>query len=74
MSDYQSISCEAHSIYELVIMRGQSIQVSIDGNIQTTQPKDIFTKSSVEYLTFIDENCVLQELRIDCVIIDKSDY
>jgi hypothetical protein len=55
-------------------MRNQSMQVSIDGNIQITQPKDIFTKSGVEYLTFIDENGVLQELRIDCAIIDKSDY
>jgi|LWDU01.1.fsa_nt_gi transcriptional antiterminator Rof (Rho-off) len=74
MSDYQRISCETHSIYELAIMRNQSMQVSIDGRAQTIQPKDIFTKSSVEYLTFIDENGVLQELRIDCVIIDKSDY
>ena len=50
MSNYQTISCEAHSIYELAIMRGQSIQVSIDGDMQIIQPKDILTKAGAEYL------------------------
>lgn len=31
MSDYQRISCEAHSVYELAIMRNQSIEVTING-------------------------------------------
>jgi len=44
MSGYQRISCEAHSIYELAIMRNQSMQVNIDGRAQTIQPKDIITK------------------------------
>jgi hypothetical protein len=48
MRDYQRISCEAHSIYELAIMRGQSIQVSIDSNTQIIQPKDILTKAGAE--------------------------
>ena len=69
MSDYQRISCEAHSIYELAIMRGQSIQVNIDGRTQTIQPKDIITKISVEYLIFMDENNVQQELRADKIIL-----
>jgi len=69
MSDYQRISCEAHSIYELAIMRGQSMQVNIDGKAQTIQPKDIITKKSAEYLIFMDEDNVQQELRADKIIL-----
>ena len=69
MSDYQRISCEAHSIYELAIMRGQSMQVNIDGRTQTIQPKDIITKISAEYLIFMDEDNVQQELRADKIIL-----
>ena len=69
MSDYQRISCEAHSIYELAIMRSQSIQVSIDGNTQIIQPKDILTKAGAEYLIFVDENNVQQELRVDVIVV-----
>jgi len=69
MSDYQRISCETHSIYELVIMRNQSMQVSINGRTQTIQPKDIITKISAEYLIFMDENNVQQELRADKIIL-----
>ncbi|HAO38486.1 MAG TPA: transcriptional antiterminator, Rof [Gammaproteobacteria bacterium] len=69
MSDYQRISCETHSIYELAIMRGQSIQVNIDGRTQTIQPKDIITKISAEYLIFMDEDNVQQELRADKIIL-----
>ncbi len=69
MSDYQRISCEAHSLYELAIMRNQSMQVMIDGKPQTIQPKDIMTKVGMEYLVFIDENDVLQELRADKIIL-----
>ena len=69
MSDYQRISCEAHSLYELANMRSQSMQVNIDGNAQTIQPKDIITKSGIEYLVFIDENNALQELRADKITL-----
>ena len=69
MSDYQRISCEAHSLYELAIMRSQSMQVIIDGNAQTIQPKDIITKPGIEYLVFIDENNALQELRADKITL-----
>ncbi len=69
MSDYQRISCEAHSLYELAIIRSQSMQVIINGNAQTIQPKDIMTKSGIEYLVFIDENNVLQELRADKITL-----
>jgi len=69
MSDYQRISCETHSIYELAIMRNQSMQVNIDGRAQTIQPKDIITKISAEYLIFMDENNVQQELRADKIIL-----
>ena len=69
MSDYQRISCEIHSVYELAIMRNQSMQVNIDGRTQTIQPKDIITKISAEYLIFRDENNVQQELRADKIIL-----
>ena len=69
MSDYQRISCETHSIYELAIMRNQSMQVNIDGRTQTIQPKDIITKISAEYLIFMDEDNVHQELRADKIIL-----
>lgn len=69
MNDYQRISCEAHSLYELAIMRNQSMQVIIDSNTQTIQPKDIITKAGIEYLVFNDENAVLQELRADMVTL-----
>ena len=69
MSDYQRISCETHSIYELAIMRNQSMQVNIDGRTQTIQPKDIITKISAECLIFMDENNVQQELRADKIIL-----
>jgi transcriptional antiterminator Rof (Rho-off) len=69
MSDYQRISCETHSIYELAIMRGQSIQVVINGNSQTIQPKDTLTKAGAEYLIFVDENNTRQELRVDAITL-----
>ena len=69
MSDYQRISCETHSIYELAIMHNQSMQVSINGRTQSIQPKDIITKISAEYLIFMDENNVQQELRADKIIL-----
>ncbi|MDG2353498.1 MAG: hypothetical protein P8L86_01605 [Gammaproteobacteria bacterium] len=67
MSDYQRISCEAHSIYELAIMRNQSIEVTIDGKLKTIQPKDIATKLGEEFLVFIDEYGERQTLRADKV-------
>ena len=69
MSDYQRISCEAHSLYELAIMRNQLMQVIIDRNIQTIRPKDIITKVGIEYLVYIDKNDVLQELRADKITL-----
>ena len=67
MRDYQRISCENHSIYELAIMRNQSIEVTIDGKLKTIQPKDIATKLGEEFLVFIDEHGERQTLRADKV-------
>jgi len=69
MSEYQSISCDAHSIYELAIMRGQLIEVTIDGNIQTIKPQDMVTKSGEEFLIFIEESGAKQVLRIDYIMM-----
>jgi len=72
MSDYQRISCEAHSIYELAIMRGQSISVEIDGKVVRIKPTDIATKRGTEFLIFISETGKQYERRADQVIIKKD--
>ena len=71
MNDYQKISCEDHSIYELIIMRGYSMQVEIDGKVVRIKPTDISTKNGAEFLTFIDEDSKIQEIRADLVDIQK---
>ena len=71
MSEYQRISCEAHSVYELAIMRGQSISVEIDGRVIRIKPTDISTKNGAEFLTFTGEDSKIQEIRADLVSIQK---
>jgi len=71
MSDYQSISCEEHSIYELAIMRGYSMQVEINGEVVRIKPTDIVTKSGAEFVVFIDEDNKTQEIRADLVSVQK---
>ena len=71
MSSYQKISCEDHSIYELVIMRGYSMQVEIDGKVVRIKPTDISTKNGAEFLTFTGEDGRIQEIRADLVDIQK---
>jgi transcriptional antiterminator Rof (Rho-off) len=71
MNTYQKISCEDHSIYELVIMRAQSMKVSIDGKIVRIKPVDIVTKKGVEFLMFIDDCNHQQKIRADLIIIQK---
>jgi transcriptional antiterminator Rof (Rho-off) len=71
MSSYQKISCEDHSIYELVIMRGYSMQVEIDGKVIRIKPTDISTQNGAEFLTFTDEDSKIQKIRVDLVNIQK---
>jgi transcriptional antiterminator Rof (Rho-off) len=71
MSEYQRISCEAHSVYELAIMRGQSISVVMDGRVVRIKPTDISTKNGAEFLTFTDKDGKIQEIRADLVDIQK---
>lgn len=54
MSSYQRISCEDHSIYELVIMRTQSMRVVIEGKLVRIKPIDLVTRKGAEFLIFID--------------------
>jgi len=37
--------------------------------MQIIQPKNIFTKTGAEYLIFVDENNIHQELRADAVAV-----
>jgi transcriptional antiterminator Rof (Rho-off) len=71
MNDYQKISCEDHSIYELVIMRGYSMRVEIDGRVVRIKPTDISTKNGAEFLTFTGEDNKTQEIRADLASIQK---
>ena len=71
MSSYQKISCEDHSIYELVIMRGYSMRVKIDGRVIRIMPTNISTQNGAEFLTFTSEDGRIQEIRADLVDIQK---
>ena len=71
MNNYQRISCEDHSIYELVIMRNQSMKVSINSEVIRIKPIDIITENGVEFLVFIDEKNQRQQLCADQITIQK---
>ncbi|MEJ6558276.1 MAG: transcriptional antiterminator, Rof [Candidatus Thioglobus sp.] len=71
MSSYQRISCEDHSIYELVIMRTQSMRVVIEGKLVRIKPIDLVTRKGAEFLIFIDENDQKQLSRADLISIQK---
>ncbi|MBC8494276.1 MAG: hypothetical protein ISR70_03240 [Candidatus Thioglobus sp.] len=71
MSNYQRISCEDHSIYELVIMRGQSMNVEIDGEVVSIKPIDVTTKEGSEFLVYLDDQAHQQTIRADLVTIQK---
>ena len=68
-NNYTPISCANHSVFELAIMRQQQLKVSIDQSVQTITPKDMFTKSGEEFIVFIDENNIQQELRADKITL-----
>ncbi len=71
MTSYQRISCEDHSIYELVIMRTQSMRVVIEGKLARIKPIDLVTRKGAEFLIFIDENGQKQQCRADLISIQK---
>jgi transcriptional antiterminator Rof (Rho-off) len=71
MSVYQRISCEDHSIYELVIMRTQSMRVVIEGKLIRIKPIDLITQKGAEFLIFYDENGQKQQCRADLISIQK---
>ena len=71
MSTYQRISCEDHSIYELVIMRTQSMRVVIEGKLIRIKPIDLITQKGAEFLIFYDENGQKQQCRADLISIQK---
>ncbi|MBW5289172.1 hypothetical protein [Abyssogena phaseoliformis symbiont] len=52
-------------------MRSQSIEVLIDETIQVIRLKDIINKSTEEFLIFLDEQSVEQELRVDKITIKE---
>jgi hypothetical protein len=52
-------------------MRGYSMRVEIDGKVVRIKPTDISTKNGAEFLTFIDEDSKIQEIRADLVDIQK---
>lgn len=73
MNNYQTISCETHSLLELAIMRKDKIKVKIDGEKSTIWPKDLWTESGAEYLSFVDENNSQKTCRADKIILFSND-
>lgn len=71
MNTYQRISCEDHSIFELVIMRAQSMKVVIEGKLVRIKPIDLVTQKGTEFLIFVDEYGQKQQFRADLINIQK---
>lgn len=69
MNDYKTISCEAHSLLELAIMRKNKITAKINGVKSAIWPKDLWTESGAEYLSFVDENNNHKTQRADKIIL-----
>lgn len=71
MSTYQRISCEDHSIFELVIIRAQSMKVVIEGKLVRIKPINLITQKGTEFLIFVDEYGQKQRFRADLINIQK---
>ena len=70
-NNYQPISCELYSEYELAIMHGQKIKLvwKEDGqiNIAYVTPLDLRTQEHQEFLIAQDHNQQLLRIRLDFI-------
>ena len=69
---YQPVSCELHSQYELIIMRGQQVQLNyLDESGATISanvlPVDIQTRNGEEFLVIKKED-VEMTIRLDHIL------
>ena len=67
---YQPISCELHSQYELAIMHKNKLELSwIENDVlveqSNIQPLDVLTRDKAEYLVAINEDNEKLFLRLD---------
>ena len=72
MSDYKPVSCEAHSLYELAVMRRTPAVVrwQDDNEIRKARlmPLDVETKNREEFLVARDVNERSLRIRLDRIL------
>ena len=72
MSDYKPVSCEAHSLYELAVMRRTTAVVrwQEDSEIREARlmPLDVETKNREEFLIAEDSDQQKLRIRLDRIL------
>ncbi|MEE9493746.1 MAG: transcriptional antiterminator, Rof [Gammaproteobacteria bacterium] len=73
MSDYQPISCDLHSEYEVAIMHGRKLLLThtTDSENQKTEritPTDLRTENHEEFLLGTDHHGLPIKIRLDRII------
>ena len=72
MSDYKQVSCEAHSLYEVAVMRRTPVVVrwQEDSEIREARlmPLDVETKNREEFLLARDVNERSLRIRLDRIL------
>lgn len=71
--EYNPISCDLHSQYELWIMRGQDIKLAWQDNagvshIRRVKPVDVRAESGYEFLYFQDTTRARERVRLDYIL------
>lgn len=66
-SDYQPISCDLHSEYELLAMHGARVEVELEGEPQPlrVQVRDVVARAGAEYLVVETADGARREWRLD---------
>jgi len=75
-TDYKPIDCSLYSEYELAIMHGSRLQVSLrdaEGTprIEVLGPVDLRTRQGEEFLVAIDHAGAEREIRLDRILDSK---
>ena len=79
MTEYQPIACDAYDLYEIAIMRQQTLRIQwIDEQgrerDETVQPLDLKQFDGGEYLVFVvvGQNSGQESVRLDRILLVKS--
>ena len=72
-NDYQAVSCETHSKYQLAIIRGQQLRISWQpptgsSITEILKPHDVITHQGAEYLLALDAHGVDKKIRLDKIL------